>query len=146
MSSSLPRAHASLFVFLAFSCALSPGQQSNLPDAPKPSVAHKNFFARWADFYRQDWFTTPAASPSPPRRGLPSPLDSPPFPNSDWSYGGSPVIGEPDTNSYPLMTAINGATQPHQDLRMARSNAELQHFDHTAMCLRPMTTIPIASS
>jgi hypothetical protein len=34
-------------------------------------------------------------------------LDSPPFPNADWSYGGSPVIGEPDTNSYPLMTAIN---------------------------------------
>jgi len=40
---------------------------------------------------------------------LPSPLDSPPFPNSDWSYGGSPVIGEPDGNSYPPMTAINGA-------------------------------------
>jgi hypothetical protein len=36
-------------------------------------------------------------------------LDSPPFPNSDWSYGGSPVIGEPDGDSYPLMTAIDGA-------------------------------------
>jgi hypothetical protein len=49
------------------------------------------------------------SSPAPARRGAPSPLDSPPFPNSDWSYGGSPVIGEPDTNSYPLMTAINQA-------------------------------------
>src|SRR5208282_4890953 len=86
---------------------------STQPDAPKPSTPEpKSFFARWADFYRQDWSPPPAssvASPTPARRGFPSPLDSPPFPNSDWSYGGSPVIGEPDTNSYPLMTAINGA-------------------------------------
>lgn len=56
--------------------------------------------------------TAPDPAPSgpvPARRDLPSPLDSPPFPNSDWSYGGAPVIGEPDGNSYPLMTAINGA-------------------------------------
>ncbi|MGA3091710.1 MAG: outer membrane beta-barrel protein [Terriglobales bacterium] len=69
--------------------------------------------ARWADFYRQDWWPPPASSassePAPARRGLPSPLDSPPLPNSDWSYGGAPVLGEPDTNSYPLMTAINQA-------------------------------------
>jgi hypothetical protein len=104
-------------VFL--SCDLSLGQQSNgadlPPDAPKPGSAEtKGFFARWAEFYRQDWSKTSASSPAassstPERRGLPSPLDSPPFPNSDWSYGGSPVIGEPDTNSYPLMTAINQA-------------------------------------
>ena len=87
------------------------GTSPPLPDAPAPKAApSKNFFARWADYYRQDWAGTLAASPSPPRRGLPSPLDSPPFPSADWSYGGSPVIGEPDGNSYPLMTAINGAT------------------------------------
>jgi hypothetical protein len=34
-------------------------------------------------------------------------LDSPPFPNADWSYGGAPVIGEPDTATYPLMTALH---------------------------------------
>jgi hypothetical protein len=89
-------------------------QPASLPDAPKPSApAPKGFFARWADFYRQDWSppnpSTAASTAAPARRGLPSPLDSPPFPNSDWSYGGSPVIGEPDSNSYPLMTAINGA-------------------------------------
>lgn len=33
-------------------------------------------------------------------------MDSPPLPASDWVYGGSPVIGEPDTASYPLMTAL----------------------------------------
>jgi hypothetical protein len=103
-------------VFL--SCQLCLGQQAGgsdaAPDTPQPGAAEtKSFFVRWADFYRQDW--SPAAPPSaassstPARRGLPSPLDSPPFPNSDWSYGGSPVIGEPDGNTYPLMTAINGA-------------------------------------
>jgi len=97
------------------SCRLGQAQQADKetsppPDAPNQSIPEaKGFFARWAEFYRQDWRGTTASSPAPARRGLPSPLDSPPFPNSDWSYGGSPVIGEPDTNSYPLMTAINQA-------------------------------------
>jgi hypothetical protein len=105
-----------LFVGVAFlSGSLCLAQQvdketSPLPDAPKPHIPEtKGFLARWAEFYRRDWSGTTASSPSPARRGLPSPLDSPPFPNADWSYGGSPVIGEPDTNSYPLATAINQA-------------------------------------
>jgi hypothetical protein len=105
-----------LFVFVVFpGVDLSAGQQVDrkihgLPDAPKAGTAEtKSFFARWAESYRQDWRGAPSSSPSPQRRGLPSPLDSPPFPNADWSYGGSPVIGEPDTNSYALMTAINQA-------------------------------------
>jgi Putative beta-barrel porin-2, OmpL-like. bbp2 len=80
-----------------------------VPDTPAPQVAeHGNFWQRWAEYYREDWHPSAAqaASPAPPRRGLPSPLDSPPFPNVDWSYGGSPTIGEADTNSYPLMTAV----------------------------------------
>jgi hypothetical protein len=98
--------------------------QSPLPDSPKPATESqteaqkteaarqalpRGFFGRWGEFYREDWKGTTPQSPAPPRRGLPSPLDSPPFPNADWSYGGSPVIGEADTNSYPLMSAINGA-------------------------------------
>jgi hypothetical protein len=83
-------------------------QTSPLPDAPEP--AHSgNFFARLGHFYRDDWFPAPQSGPAaaaPARRGLPSPLDSPPFPNADWSYGGAPVIGEPDTGTYPLMTAL----------------------------------------
>ena len=104
-----------LVCFVLLLCAQSLAQQADagaspIPDAPKPSIPEaKGFFVRWAEFYHQDWWGTPASSPAPARRGLPSPLDSPPFPNSDWSYGGSPVIGEPDTNSYPLMTAINQA-------------------------------------
>lgn len=68
--------------------------------------------ARLARYYHDDWYPPAAAAPAaaaPPRRGLPSPLDSPPLPSSDWSYGGAPDIGAPDSNSYPLMTAINGA-------------------------------------
>ncbi len=78
-------------------------------DGQAVAAPAKEFFTRWLDFYRQDWWGTAASAPAAARRGMPSPLDSPPFPNSDWSYGGSPVIGEPDGNSYPLMTAINGA-------------------------------------
>jgi hypothetical protein len=81
-----------------------------LPDSPTPQPAKaQTFFQRFIQFYREDWHGTASQGPPPPRRGLPSPLESPPFPNSDWSYGGSPVLGEPDTNSYPLMTAWNGA-------------------------------------
>jgi hypothetical protein len=93
-----------------FSSAQQNGQTTPPPATPETAVPDtKGFFARWAEFYRDDWSGTAASSTASPRRGLPSPLDSPPFPNSDWSYGGSPVIGEPDTNSYPLMTAINQA-------------------------------------
>jgi len=101
---------------VGWACDLASAQQvEKLPDAPQATAAKKGFFARWAEFYRQDWFppasasSSSSSSPAPARRGVPSPLDSPPFPNSDWSYGDSPVIGEPDTNSYPLMTAINQA-------------------------------------
>ena len=83
---------------------------SKLPENPVQQTATpRTFFSRFSEFYREDWHGTTPPSPPAPRRGLPSPLNSPPFPNADWSYGGSPVIGEADTNSYPLMTAINGA-------------------------------------
>ena len=116
MHSIKPRLSPHFLLSLASIVLLSPalfGQTSGSSSATQAPAAEtsstKGFFARWADFYRQDWAGTAASSPAPARRGLPSPLDSPPFPNSDWSYGGSPVIGEPDSNSYPLMTAINGA-------------------------------------
>ncbi len=94
--------------------------QSSLPDTPKvqtetqkeearKQALARGFFGRWGEFYREDWKGTAPQGPAAPRRGLDSPLQSPPFPNADWSYGGSPTIGEADGNSYPLMTAWNGA-------------------------------------
>ncbi len=94
-------------------------EAQQLPEAPVQAAAAaktegKGFWTRLGDFYRDDWdgVAAKAAAAEPPaaRRGLPSPLDSPPFPSADWSYGGSPTIGEADGNVYPLQTAINGAT------------------------------------
>jgi hypothetical protein len=47
------------------------------------------------------------AVPQQPRRGYPGPLFSPPYPASDWPIGGTPTIGVPDGQTYPLMQAIN---------------------------------------
>ncbi len=82
------------------------GQEKSV--GPVISQDQNGFVRRFITFYHNDWFTKPADTAPPARRGLPQPLDSPPFPSADWSYGGSPVIGESDTNSYPLMSAING--------------------------------------
>jgi hypothetical protein len=93
--------------------ALPVGLQSidiTLPDEPtQPSAPQGSFWHRLAAFYAQDWHGTLPSAPTPARAGWPAPVSSPPFPFLDWPYGGSPVIGAPDTNTYPLMTAINGA-------------------------------------
>jgi hypothetical protein len=72
--------------------------------------ANEGFLKRLAQAYTNDWHGTVDSGPSPPRRALPSPLNSPPFPNSDWSYGGSPEIGVPDTNLPPIMQALYGGS------------------------------------
>ena len=65
-----------------------------------------NFFQRLGRFYVDDWTGKLPSGPAPVRRALDAPLDSAPFPNTDWGYGGSPDIGAPDGNVYPLMTAL----------------------------------------
>ena len=77
--------------------------------SPAPNSDHTltgNFFHRLAQFYSQDWAGTNPAGPTATKRGLPAPVDSPPFPFSDWTYGGAPDIGAPDGNTYPLMSAL----------------------------------------
>src|SRR5277367_6291970 len=86
-------------IFALLNSAICFAQQTERQDAP-PNTSQSSapdkqrFLKRWADFYRQDWWGATTPGPGPRRRGVPSPLDSPPFPNADWSYGGSPVIGE----------------------------------------------------
>lgn len=70
------------------------------------NVLRGNFFQRLVQFYKQDWAGTNPAGTSPAKRGLPAPLDSAPFPFSDWTYGGAPDLGAPDSNTYPLMSAL----------------------------------------
>jgi hypothetical protein len=77
--------------------------------APVSSTTTGNFFQRLGAAYHDDWFPAPtaAAAAAPERRGYPGPLDSTPFPGTDYSVGGTPTIGAPDTQTYPLMQAIN---------------------------------------
>ena len=83
-------------------------QTTSQPSTPDNSghVLTGNFFQRLAQFYKQDWAGTNPSTPLPAKRGLPAPLDSGPFPSADWGYGGSPDIGAPDGNVYPLMSAL----------------------------------------
>ncbi|HEY9127818.1 MAG TPA: outer membrane beta-barrel protein, partial [Acidobacteriaceae bacterium] len=125
MMNRLPNPILAALALLVISFAITAGAQASAPPAAPLPSAHKGFFSRWADFYREDWKSsvpsdagasgtvpsgTAQPSTAPPRRGLPSPLGSPPYPSADWSYGGSPTIGEADGNVYPLQTAINGAS------------------------------------
>ena len=88
-----------------------PQQTGSAPNGQTPTTTgdHSltgNFFHRLAQFYSQDWDGTNPAGPSVTKRGLPAAEDSPPFPFTDWTYGGAPDIGAPDGNTYPLMSAL----------------------------------------
>ncbi len=79
--------------------------------APPQAVLGRGFWTRLGHAYLDDWSppaptsdATPA--PAPQRRGFPAPLNSPPFPSADWPIGGTVVIGAPDYQTYPLMTAL----------------------------------------
>jgi len=92
--------------------SLCPGtvEAQSADPAAQPQVtleSSKNFFTRLVDAYREDWHPTQAAGPDPARRGYAGPLNSTPFPSSDYSVGGTPVIGAPDTQTYMLMQAVN---------------------------------------
>jgi hypothetical protein len=79
------------------------------PAAPAP-VPKRGFFTRLGHAYLDDWTVdSSGAPPAPatPRRGTPPPIDSPPFPSSDWPIGGTVVMGAGDGQTYPLMQAIN---------------------------------------
>jgi len=90
----------------ASSLELAPGQALELTLTLGPSAPPGGFLKRLFRAYADDWKGAAASGPEPPRRGPPSPVNSPPFPNSDWSYGGAPDIGAPDTNVPPLMQAL----------------------------------------
>jgi hypothetical protein len=66
----------------------------------------RNFFRRFFKAYADDWKGSIPSDTPPAFRGTPSPVNGPPFPFSDWPYGGSIVITKPWTQSAPLMQAL----------------------------------------
>jgi Putative beta-barrel porin-2, OmpL-like. bbp2/Carboxypeptidase regulatory-like domain len=74
--------------------------------APVTNVAPGGFWKRFAQAYWDDWHDKGAGGPDPKYRGYPAPESNPPFPFTVWPYGGSPVIGQPNTMLPPLMAAI----------------------------------------
>jgi hypothetical protein len=87
------------------------------PTSPAPPVistsqapAQGGFFTRLIKAYADDWKGTTPSGPDPPHRGYPAPESTPPYPFSDWPYGGSPDIGAAWTQSSPLMQAIWGGS------------------------------------
>lgn len=85
-------------------------EENAVAAGPNSKESGGGFFKRLFKVYRDDWEGAVPVGPEPARRIPPAPLDSPPFPNADWPYGGAPDIGAPDTNIYPLMQAINGGS------------------------------------
>jgi hypothetical protein len=72
-------------------------QGSGAVSTPEPE-SQGNVFKRLGKFYAADWTGKLPASAAPERRALDAPLQSSPFPSTDWGYGGSPLIGVPDGN------------------------------------------------
>jgi hypothetical protein len=85
-------------------------------DCLKPKRETGCFPFRLYKAYYDEFFPSPNGNqeeePEKPRRALPSPWDSPPFPTSE--YQGYPLIGvpAPDPGQYPIMKAIYGANSP----------------------------------
>jgi len=78
------------------------------PTASVVTPPDNSFFHRLGRAYLADWAGNgPGTETKEPRRGTPPPLNAPPYPSSDWPIGGTPLIGVPDGQTYPLMEAIN---------------------------------------
>jgi hypothetical protein len=71
------------------------------------ALDQSGFVRRLFKAYADDWKERPSGGPDPAFRGYPAPVTNPPYPFSVWPYGGSPVLGQPDTNLPPLMQAID---------------------------------------
>jgi hypothetical protein len=74
-----------------------------------PAKLNNGFFHLLGRAYVADWSGNSPGNPGTPpaRRWTPAPVSSPPYPFADWPIGGTPTIGVPDTQTYPLMQAIN---------------------------------------
>src|SRR5262245_28903120 len=82
-----------------------PSASGTTEPAASPPDGPSSFFGRFFRAYVDEFKDLPSNEPEPPRRALPAPLDSPPFPSSEWQ--GFPLIGVPySTKDYPLTKAL----------------------------------------
>jgi hypothetical protein len=73
---------------------------------PEASVSG-GFFKRFIRAYHDDWTgAATSGGPEPAYRGDPAPVSAPPFPFTVWPIGGTVNIGQPWTQSGPLMQAL----------------------------------------
>ena len=93
---------------MAIVVALASGALAQQPAAqPAQQPKDSNFLGRFFGAYVDEFKEAPSNEPEPPRRALPAPLDSPPFPSSEWQ--GFPLVGVPySTQEYPLTKALWG--------------------------------------
>ncbi|WP_445144576.1 outer membrane beta-barrel protein [Dyella sp. Tek66A03] len=81
------------------------------PSAPAAGSADcsRGFFSRLGSAYREDAQPSDPNAPAPARRAMDAPLNSPPFPNSEWQLGGvAAPIGVPVAyGQYPLQKALS---------------------------------------
>lgn len=108
---------------ISFSTLRDRPQQSNSgmasdlqPQAAPPAASvhatepllDNSFFHRLGRAYVADWAGNGSGTAiKETRRGTPAPLSSPPFPSPDWPIGGTPTLGAADSQTYPLMQAID---------------------------------------
>lgn len=92
----------SLMLVISMVIVVAPASGA-LAQQPEPH----NFFGRFFQAYIDEFKEAPPTEPEPPRRVAPAPLDSPPFPSSEWQ--GYPLVGVPySTKEYPLTKALYG--------------------------------------
>ena len=81
------------------------GSTINLSENDRSEQERPWFFRRLVNAYADEFKGTAPAAEELPRRALPTPWDTPPFPSSE--YQGYPLLGVPNsTKEYPLMKAI----------------------------------------
>jgi hypothetical protein len=118
--------------------AANPGQTLNT----RPDQA--SFLRRLIKVYADDWKPLPAgpgttsfSASAPALRGDSAPqlINGPPFPFSTWPIGGTVSIGQPWTQTGPLMTALWSGPRRHLEeerdskLRLAECRGKLQPFE-----------------
>src|ERR1700732_4059897 len=119
MSRRLPAVAVAMLVATPAFAQQAVTPSSSTSQAPVPqatatqpiNMGNTNFLSRFFQAYMDGFNAPPATNQAPaPRRGLPQPIDSPPFPFGDYQYGGSSIIGvsTPNPMSTPLMTALYG--------------------------------------